>query len=170
MSNNKFQININKGLCIGNCKFEIENSRFSGWGFTLLELLLSVAIIGILAGLSLPVYRSMQTRNDLDNSVVTTVQTLRRAQVLSQANEGDSAWGVKLLSGNIVLFKGATYATRDTSLDELYDLQSSISISGTSEYVFAKLTGDPNASGSITLTSIDGSRTVTINEKGMVTY
>jgi len=35
-------------------------------GFTLPELLLSVAIIGALAGLSLPVYRSLMMKNDLD--------------------------------------------------------------------------------------------------------
>ncbi len=85
-------------------------------GFTLLELLLSAAIISALAGLSLPIYRTLIKKNDLDIAANTMASSLRRAQVLSQAVDGDTTWGVKAQSGSIVIFKGASYSEeRDTN-------------------------------------------------------
>ena len=63
-------------------------------GFTLLEVLLSVAIIALIAGIGTPVYQSFQTRNDLDVVTNTVAQSLRRAQVLARASDGDTTWGV----------------------------------------------------------------------------
>lgn len=139
-------------------------------GFTLLEMLLSVAVIATLAGLSLPVFRTMLTKNDLDIAAVTTAQTLRRAQVLSQAVDGDTSWGVKVQSGSIVVFKGASYATRDTTFDEIFDVPTTISISGATEIVFAKFTGFTQTTGTIFLSTEGDSRSISINEKGTLTY
>lgn len=139
-------------------------------GFTLLELLLSLATISLLAGLSLPIYRTLITKNDLDIAATTIAQSLRRAQILSQAVDGDTSWGLKLQSGSITLFKGVSFATRDSSFDETFDVPSSISVGGTTEIVFAKLTGFPQTTGTVNLGAEADSRSVTINEKGMVNY
>lgn len=139
-------------------------------GFTLLELLLTVALISVLAGFSLPVYRTLMTKNDLDIAAVTVAQTARRAQVLSQAVDGDTSWGLKVQSGSIVIFKGTSYAARDTAFDETFDVPTSITPSGTTEYIFSKFTGFPQVTGTATLTTSNDTRTVTINEKGMVSY
>ena len=139
-------------------------------GFTLLELLLSIALISVLAGFSLPVYRTLIKKNDLDIAANSIVASLRRAQILSQAVDGDITWGVKVQSGSIVVFKGASYATRDTAYDEIFDVPTSIGIGGTGEYVFAKMTGLPQSTGTTTLTSESDTRTVSINAKGMAGY
>ncbi len=140
-------------------------------GFTLLEVILSLATITALAGISLPIYQSFQVRNDLDIAAVTIAQNIRRAQVLAQASDGDTSWGVRTQSGNIILFKGVSYTARDISFDELFDLQNSITTSGTTEIVFAKFSGLPQTTGTLTLTSnINETRTITINTKGMVAY
>jgi len=140
------------------------------YGFTLLEVLLSVAIISVLAGLSLPVYRTLIMKNDLDIAAATIASSLRRAQVLSQAVDGDATWGVKAQSGSIVLFKGASYAGRDPNFDEIFDMPTSISVSGTNEIVFTKLTGFPQTTGTINLSTESDARSVPINEKGAVNY
>lgn len=139
-------------------------------GFTLLELLLSIALISVLAGFSLPIYRTLIKKNDLDIAVNSIAASMRRAQILSQAVDGDISWGVKVQSGSIVVFKGASYTTRDTAYDESFDLQSGTNPSGTTEVVFAKLTGLPQSTGTTTLTSESDTRTVSINAKGMVGY
>ena len=80
-------------------------------------------------------------------------------------------WGVKILSENIVVFKGLNYAGRDVNYDELYSTSASVTPSGLSEIVFDKLTGLPQTTGTITLTSANGDvRTIIINAKGSVTY
>ena len=139
-------------------------------GFTLLELLLSVALISALAGLSLPVYRTLLSKNDLDIAAVTTAQSLRRAQALSQSVDGDTTWGVKAQNGSIVLFKGVSFTTRDTNFDETFDVPTTIGVSGITEVVFTKFTGVPQTTGALTFTTESDTKTVTLNTKGMVSY
>ena len=140
-------------------------------GFTLIEVMLSVAAIGIIAGISIPIYQSFQVRNDLDIATVEIAQSARRAQTLSQAVDGDTSWGVKIQSGSMTVFKGISYVARDSTFDELFDVPTSITPSGISEVVFAKFTGLPQTTGTITLTSnTNETRNVTINQKGMVSY
>jgi prepilin-type N-terminal cleavage/methylation domain-containing protein len=138
-------------------------------GFTLLELLLSIAAIGILAGLSLPVFRTMVSKNSLDVAAVSVVQDIRRAQVLSRSVDGDTTWGINLTGTNLTLFKGASYASRDTDFDEITDI-SGVSFSGVTEIVFAKFTGLPDTTGDITLSAQSDSETITVNSKGMISY
>lgn len=142
----------------------------SNYGFTLLELLLSVAVISALAGLSLSVYRTLLQKNDLDIAAVTIAQSLRRSQLLSQTVDGDTTWGVKVQSGSIVVFKGASYATRDTAFDETFEVLGTIGIGGVTETVFSKFTGLPLTTGTLNLSTEGDSRSVSINEKGTVSF
>ncbi|KKU82419.1 MAG: Type 4 fimbrial pilin-like protein signal peptide protein [Parcubacteria group bacterium GW2011_GWA2_47_8] len=140
-------------------------------GFTLLEMLLAVAAIAVIAGIGIPIYQSLQVRNDIDIAATTIAQGARRAQLLSQASQIDSIWGIRVQSGSITLFRGATYATRDATFDELSSLPGTITPSGVQEIVFAKFSGDPQATGAMTLTSNSNEiRTITLNKKGMVNY
>ena len=140
-------------------------------GFTLIEVLLSLALMALLAVMSVPVYQSFQVRNDLDIAAVTLAQTLRRAELLSQAVDGDSTWGVRIESGLITLFKGASYGARDFNFDETFIVPTSITPSGAQEFVFAKLSGAPQSTGTVTFTSsINETRTITVNARGTVGY
>jgi prepilin-type N-terminal cleavage/methylation domain-containing protein len=140
-------------------------------GFTLVELLLSVAIMTMLIGLSLPVYETFVRRNDLDLTTQNVASAIRRAEVYARGVKNDSTWSVEFLSSGITIFKGPTYSTRDTSYDETVSLPGSVSISGDSEMIFSKLSGTPDAAGTVTLTSsANDTRTVVVNAKGMVSY
>ncbi|MEK7106808.1 MAG: prepilin-type N-terminal cleavage/methylation domain-containing protein [Patescibacteria group bacterium] len=144
-------------------------SRLSG--FTLVELMLTITLVTVLAGLSIPLYQSFQVKNATDIAANTLAQTFRRAQIISRASDGDTSWGVKAQNGSIVLFKGASYSGRDTTFDEIFNLPSTITPSGATEIVYTKFTGIPQATGTITLTASTGDiRTLTINSKGTVTY
>jgi prepilin-type N-terminal cleavage/methylation domain-containing protein len=140
-------------------------------GFTLIEVLLSVTILAMLVGLSLPVYETFVRRNDLDLTAQATVSAIRRAEAYSRSVNQDSQWGIELVAPGITVFKGDTYATRDAAFDEIIMLPNSISVSGISEIVFAKLSATPNATGTISFTTTtNDTRTITINGKGMVSY
>jgi len=134
-------------------------------------MLLSIAALSIIAGIGVPVYQSLQVRNDLDIAATTVAHDARRAQLLAQASDGDSPWGVSVSTAQIILFKGASYASRDSTFDELSSIPTTITSSGFTEIVFNKYTGLPQTTGTITLTSIAGNlRTITINAKGTITY
>jgi prepilin-type N-terminal cleavage/methylation domain-containing protein len=139
-------------------------------GFTLIEALLSVALIALLVGMSLPLYRAFQMRNDLDIAADTLVSSLRRAQTYARGVKGDGQWGVAVQTGSITVFKGASYATRDTSFDETTTTNGTITVTGMTEVVFSKLFAVPATTGSTTLTSGTDTKAVGINAKGVVTY
>lgn len=139
-------------------------------GFTLIEVLLVVSIMAVASLIVAPVSIDYQQRNDLDTSQITFAQGVRRAQQLSMSGEGDSAWGVNAVSGEIVIFKGNTYATRDTAYDENYDISSAITFTGQLEYDFAKITGLPAQTGTATFTDNNYQKQVVVNAKGIVNY
>lgn len=140
-------------------------------GFSLIEVLLSMAMIAVLAGVSIPVYNTFAVRNDLDINAQHAANALRRAQTYARGVQGDSVWSVRVQTSAITLFKGTNFASRDTSFDEVISLPASATATGLSEVQFAKLTGIPNTTGSITLTSNSNeTRTLTVNAKGVVGY
>lgn len=134
-------------------------------------MLLSLALLSIIGGMTIPMYRIFMLRNDLDIATVTLAQNLRRAQALSQSGDGDMTWGIHVGVGSILVFKGASFVLRDSSFDENTSMPTSIVPTGITEIVFSKVTGLPTATGTFSLTaSTNETRTITINEKGMVDY
>ncbi|HSW98308.1 MAG TPA: type II secretion system protein [Candidatus Saccharimonadales bacterium] len=140
-------------------------------GFTLLEVLLSVTIMAMLVGISMPFYESFVRRNDLALATQTVSALIRRAETYSRSANSDSGWSVEFQSTTATLFLGNNFAGRNTNYDEAVSLPGSVTASGLSEVQFAKLTALPNTTGTVTLSStLSETRTVTVNAKGMVDY
>jgi len=147
------------------------NKMIKKAGFTLIELLLSIATITVIAGISVPLYLRSQTKNDLDVAAQSYAYALRRAQVLSMADQDDSVWGANIVTGQIVVYKGSSYAGRDITFDEITKIPTNILISGSQEVYFTKVFGIPSATSTTTLTSVNNdSRTISINSKGLVSF
>lgn len=146
----------------------INNNKNSG--FSLVELMVVVAIFFILAGISTSVYSNLKNKNNLDIAQTSVVQGLRRAQVLSMSSKGDSTWGVYLTNEEVKVFKGANFSGREAALDESLSLPPGISIGGNNEIVFSKFYGVPNPTGTTTLVGQWGVKNIIINEKGVISY
>jgi prepilin-type N-terminal cleavage/methylation domain-containing protein len=147
-----------------------KGGKVSTQGFTLPEILLSLTLMSIIAGMSLPLYRTFNNRNDLDQTIALYAQSLRRAQALSIAQIGDSVWGVKVLSSSILLFKGPSYNSRDQVFDESISFSPTITFSGVSEVTFLKRTGVPSGVGTTTFILYQETRDAFINQKGVIEY
>lgn len=140
-------------------------------GFTLPEMLLSVTLLVMIGGMVMPMYRTFLVRDDLDIAATTLAQSLRRAQSLSISADGDMSWGVRVGVGSILVYKGASYVSRDSTYDENTSMPTSIIPTGVSEIVFSKVFGVPSATGTFIFTSqANETRDITINGKGMVDY
>ncbi|MEK7184149.1 MAG: prepilin-type N-terminal cleavage/methylation domain-containing protein [Patescibacteria group bacterium] len=149
----------------------VRHRLFGRQGFTLLEVLLVVSIISVIAGFAIPVFQSFQVKNDLDIAANTIAASFRRAQTLATSSEGDSQWGVHIVTGSITLFQGTSFAARNAAYDEVFTVSATITPSGVGDVVFDRLTGEALSTGTVTLTASTGVvRTVAITSKGTVTY
>lgn len=138
-------------------------------GFTLLELLLVLALMSALAVIAAPMYLSLQAENEMNITSVTIGDILRRAQLKSQAIDSDSAWGVEIKNGSLIIFKGQNFANRDQTFDENFSLANTIILSGLSEIIFSPLSGTPNTTGIIKLEHLDGRQSqLSINGLGII--
>jgi prepilin-type N-terminal cleavage/methylation domain-containing protein len=140
-------------------------------GFTLIELMLALALLGLIGGLSAPLVRGFFQRTRLATDQNRIAQTLRHGQVLAESGQRDSPWGVRINNKEIILFAGDSYASRNEKFDEVYSLRPSFAVSGPDEFVFTKLSGRPDTTGTITLKTAAGqSRNVSVNEVGTVSF
>ncbi len=140
-------------------------------GFALIEIFLSLALLIILVGIGLPVSRHFYVKNTLNILTQNVAHYLRRAQIFSQVMSHDATWGIYLSDNELTFFKGADYASRDTDFDEFVSVSPEITISGIREVVFDKLTGLPQTTGTITLTSsTNDTKEITINAHGILSY
>ncbi len=139
-------------------------------GFTLVEIVVVIGIVALLVAFSTSVYNSFKTHENLEIATTGVVEAVRHAQANAQSGKGDSSWGVESLSNSILIFKGSSYASRDTSSDLPFDFSGGVVASGLSEIVFEKITGSTVNTGAITLTNSYGTKNITINAKGTITY
>lgn len=149
---------------------QIKSIKKLSRGFTLVEMIVVIGIITLLATVSTSVYNSFKTHENLEIATTGVVEALRHAQSNAQSGKGDASWGVKILSGSAVIFKGTSYASRDTTADQILDFSGGVVTSGLSEIVFTKVTGSTTNTGTVTLTNSYGTKNIQINEKGTLTY
>src|SRR3972149_8599529 len=136
-------------------------------GFTLIELILVVAIVSFIAVLSSPFYARFLVQNAVDNTTDQLTGSLRKGQVYSMMGKQGSPWSVNFSSNTITLYKGISFASRDTSFDEKFSVNSNVSLSGITDVAFARFTGSPTPStSSITVSSGNNSKNITINSQG----
>ncbi len=128
-----------------------------------------MATLGIISAVVITSSLLLLRANDLDLAIATTTQNLRSAQLRSRGSDGDAQWGVFVGNGAITLFRGASFAARNSAYDETTDLASTITPSGLTEINFAKNTGLPISSGVVTLThAVIGKKQLFINSLGLV--
>lgn len=137
-------------------------------GFTLFEIIIVVSIIVIIIAVSLPVSLSFLKQQNVGTATSNVISTLRQAHTQSMFQKNDSSFGIKFLEGSYVLFQGSSYSTRTTSEDIVVPIPSNVTISGIDEIVFTKRTGLPSTTGTLLVMSGTISRSIYINQQGII--
>ena len=138
-------------------------------GFSLIEVLIVIGLIGFLVALAIPFYQGFQVSSELDNTVHSLVQTLRFAQAEAMASEGYQPWGVHFEGKRFVLFRGGEYQPKDPTNEETA-MPGVLSIfSEYKDVIFDRVTGATTMAGKITISSnTEESHTIVINNLGVV--
>lgn len=134
-------------------------------GFSLVELILVIAILGIIASASAPFYARFVGQNNLEVATNKIVSTIRKTQSYAMEGKDNAVWGFCMSSGKIRLFKGSCASPTFT---EEFDLDG-VGVTGISETLFtgpAGKRGEPSTTLNINITNDIGTKTVTLNALG----
>ncbi|MDH5533907.1 MAG: hypothetical protein OEX81_05800 [Candidatus Pacebacteria bacterium] len=142
--------------------------KITNRGITIIELLLVISITTILSAASVPIASNFLVRNYFRDGKDNLVSQLYTAKINSMTNKENSPWGVNTSAHQITVFKGTSYATRDTAFDRSFDTPNSITISS-NEIIFAQHSGNLTSATSITVNSnLNESNTVNVNLVGNI--
>lgn len=143
-------------------------------GFTLVELLVVVAVIVILTGATVTGLQEYAKRQQFSGAVETTRDRLQTAYSRARDGVNESAHGVMFATTTITLHQGASFDPTDPE-NHVYALPGGAQVStllspATTSVWFARQTGVPNAVGAITITNLHTGQhaTVTISGTGLI--
>ena len=137
-------------------------------GFTIPELLMVISIIAVVGALAFPFYNNFIGTAYAENATRDFVESLRRANSKARGSDQNAAWGVHRSGGSFVLFQGASWASRNATLDESHSIPSSLIFSGPTDYIFTKM-GTTTTTGTTTITGTQGrALDVVVNAEGMI--
>lgn len=146
-------------------------------GFTIIELMLVIVLIGISVGLSISYYRTSQIRADINSQAANIVHYLRLAQSGAVSGLGDSDYGVHFENSSYTTFKGSSYNPNSSSNFEIeipatMTLNNIILNGAGSDVIFTRPNGETNSFGTLELSSaeINKSFTITITSAGTINY
>ncbi|HEY9480876.1 MAG TPA: type II secretion system protein [Candidatus Paceibacterota bacterium] len=118
-------------------------------GFTAVELIISLVVIGLLAAVSAVPFANIARRNALDATATAIATALRQARAQTLASVGSDQYGVKIDGDRYTLFKGAVFSS-STPSNSTFMFSSYVSASSTQNvFVFKKVTGNAVTSGMI---------------------
>jgi prepilin-type N-terminal cleavage/methylation domain-containing protein len=155
---------------MGGSKKKKDNAKNKG--FTLLEILLVLSILAILSIISVSSYYGLRERQSLKKDADSIVSIIESTKNMSLNRKNDSSYGVYFSTSTVTVFVGDSYVNGNKISN--YNLESNVKISAVSissnsrEIEFAKITGNPNATGTITLSTPSYSKVLTIYGTGMI--
>ena len=154
-----------------NNKVALPNTTFkffkSGAGFTLIEILIVIAVIGIISAISMSVYVNMRPNLNLSSEIRDTVTDLRYAQQLAVTEQV-----IYAVNFNIVLNQYTITNTNSGQIIKTKNINSPISIQSvndlTDNTVNFNVAGAAIETGTIVLTNNELTSTIEIKPSGYV--
>jgi type II secretory pathway pseudopilin PulG len=150
-------------------------------GISLLEIIIIIAVIGILSAIIIPSFASFKSEQALKNTTVDIISLLNKAKLDSNSYLGGSLYSVYFETDKAVYFKGTTYSESNPT-NEVVLLNSSVNIPSTgginltdtisaNTITFPRLTENVRGYGNIVIRMTNSSerqKVITINKLGAI--
>lgn len=153
-------------------KIKVEN--FYKKGITIIELLIVLAVIGIMLGVATPQFYKMRENQVLKSAVQNVLSSVDKARSQTLASLNSSQYGVHFETEKIIIFTGISFVPNAAS-NETINITAPATISNvalgagsptTGSIYFNRLSGSPSTTGTITISTTNYSKTITISGAG----
>ena len=155
--------------------------NFYNKGISLLEIIIIIAIIGILTAVIIPSFSSFKEEQALKNTTVDIISLLNKAKLDSNSYLDGSLYSVYFETNKAVYFKGTIYSSSNPT-NQIVLLNSSVNIPSSgginlinpisaNTITFPQMTEDVRGYGSIIIRMTSNSarqKTITINKLGSI--
>ena len=157
--------------------FQVSSSKFHESGFTLLEVVMVVAIISVISVAGAGYYVNYAKSIELESAAKNILSDLRNARSKAMAGESDLKWGVHLTNGSDDYYElystPTTYADVSMTTSTTTYLSSAVIFTAppsnsSSDVLFTKIQGTPNASSTISIFSRNATRTIMVTTNGII--
>ncbi|HAE36977.1 MAG: General secretion pathway protein H [Candidatus Nomurabacteria bacterium GW2011_GWF2_35_66] len=150
---------------------------FKNKGITIIEILIVIAIIGIISAIIFVNLSDFRNEQSLKNTSIDIVSVLNKARQKTLSSVNSMNYSVHFETGSATLFTGTIYNSLDSSNEVIsFDpsvnipVSGGLNIGGGSDVTFERLTGD-TIGGTIIISLVSDStqqKTVTINKTGVI--
>ena len=136
-------------------------------GLTFIEVILVLAIVLTIGTMAASFSGNFFFSKNVSNFYEMFRSDIRQAQLYSMEGRGGSEWGVALRGRSLILFRGSSYASRESAFDESVSIPGIVAFSGFDEVVMERGTG--RLSGTMTDLRMEGSgevRSFSLSKEG----
>ncbi len=135
-------------------------------GFTLFETLVVVAIGVLICLISFSAFYNLDNNQLLSKETSNLVSYIERAHSMSVSSNNFFEYGLHITPTSTTIFQGQVYSSA-SSTNDFHKIDSRLLVStnlsgGVSDFYFAKVSGKPNATGTITVSLLGSTSTKTI--------
>ncbi|MFA6257078.1 MAG: prepilin-type N-terminal cleavage/methylation domain-containing protein [Candidatus Paceibacterota bacterium] len=149
-------------------------NNFHTRGLTIVEILVVLAVLGIILAVITPPFSKSREKQLVNTAVGDTLSSLSKARAETLASKDSSSYGVHFESGAVIIFKGTSYSAGAGDNEEISILApaniSNVTLGGTSggsgDLYFKRISGEPNKAGTVTISSPEFSKIITITATG----
>lgn len=141
-------------------------------GISIIEVLVVIAIMGILTSISVSVFRSLANNESLDKETEIILSYINRTRSNAINSLNLEEQGVVFASSSVKIYYGNNPLANSTSTTytlSSHNIISNVDLSNNlTNFYFYKLSGEPSATGTITIQNSDGQqKTIVIYGTGL---
>ena len=148
----------------------LTTSRTNKDGFTLIEILITLALVGVVIAFGSVVNLDFYTREDRLNEQTTLESILQKARSDAMNNVNATNHGIHIESGAYIIFDSNPYDPSEPN-NQIIERNPNIIISGLQNIVFKQLSGNTEDAGTIILKDTNNiEKFISIQTNGLINW